>query len=124
MPHKDPQRRKEYQAAYRERNRLQIAKMVKAWRAKKAATDPEWVERRNEDARKRYCPKAGKARYAVRMAVKRGEIVKPDVCEECNEGHFRIEAAHTDYSRPLDIRWLCASCHRRWDLEEPKGGVA
>jgi hypothetical protein len=34
-----------------------------------------------------------------------------------------LEAAHHDYSRPLEVRWLCPPCHRAWDSAQPKGGT-
>lgn len=34
----------------------------------------------------------------------------------------RIEAAHYNYEDPRNVRWLCRSCHVRWDQKEPKGG--
>jgi len=34
-----------------------------------------------------------------------------------------IEAAHHDYDQPLHVRWLCRSCHVRWDKREPKNGT-
>ena len=55
----------------------------------------------------------------VSNAVRRGLLVKAERCEECNSETF-IEAAHSDYSQPLMVRWLCRRCHRRWDAKEPK----
>jgi ribosomal protein L37AE/L43A len=47
-----------------------------------------------------------------RRAVRRGELVPAEHCEEC---------AHYDYSRPLDVRWLCRGCHNRWDVKGHDG---
>lgn len=60
------------------------------------------------------------AGYAVREAVKAGRLVRPSTCEECSATDRRIDAAHHDYSQPLDVRWLCKPCHGRWDRAEPK----
>ncbi len=64
---------------------------------------------RRQDKARRGTPKV-KARDAVRAAVRSGRLGKPDHCEscvrECNpHGH------HRDYSRPLDVEWLCVDCH-------------
>ena len=60
-----------------------------------------------------------KASSAITRAVRQGLLVRPAVCSECGK-QGKIEAAHDDYSKPFDIRWLCISCHRRWDRSEPK----
>lgn len=66
--------------------------------------------------------KARAAQAAVARAIRAGLLHRPVVCSECGyEG--RIEAAHRDYDEPLDVRWLCRSCHARWDWAEPKGGT-
>ena len=56
---------------------------------------------------------------AVRHALKTGKLIKPTTCEQCGQQR-QITAAHRDYSRVLDVRWLCRSCHSRWDHSEPK----
>ena len=56
------------------------------------------------------------ARRLVKRAVKSGELVRPTQCSsDAPEHEGRIEAHHTDYSRPLDVVWLCVSCHRKTD---------
>lgn len=65
---------------------------------------------------------AANAGYAIRVAVKRGQVVKPDSCEQCSKTGVKIEAAHFNYSEKLRVRWLCVPCHRQWDTDEPKGG--
>ncbi len=60
-----------------------------------------------------------KAHAAVQKAVAKGELFRPDVCEKCGEpprGKSKIHAHHADYSKPLDVEWLCAKCHRKAPL--------
>ena len=64
-----------------------------------------------------------RAKLAVRRAVARGRLARPEHCEQCGSGG-PIEAAHHDYSRRLDVRWLCRSCHRTWDRQQPKYAMA
>ncbi len=33
------------------------------------------------------------------------------VCQNCGSGAGRLEAHHADYSKPLDITFLCHACH-------------
>jgi len=56
---------------------------------------------------KKY-PEKFKARYLLRRAVKIGDIIKKP-CEVC--GEIKVHAHHTDYSKPLDVMWLCHKHH-------------
>ena len=54
----------------------------------------------------------------VRDAIKSGELKRPNKCvrcgqkdTKCSDGRSRIQAHHHDYSRPLDVEWICARCH-------------
>lgn len=46
-------------------------------------------------------------------AVRDGRILKPDHCSKCGEFQpsRNIHAHHNDYSKPLDVVWLCVQCH-------------
>lgn len=54
-------------------------------------------------------PEKYKARMAVGNAVRDGRLKKLP-CDVC--GDVESQAHHHDYSKPLDVRWLCFKCHR------------
>ena len=59
-------------------------------------------------------PEAYRAHNILNGRVQRGSVVKSDACERCGAGG-RIEGSHDDYSKPLDVEWLCRSCHMSKD---------
>lgn len=52
----------------------------------------------------------GAARQKLIAAVASGQIVRPSTCSRC-EATAKIHGHHSDYSKPLDVIWLCPSCH-------------
>lgn len=56
-------------------------------------------------------PEKVEAREKLQMAVRVGDIERPDTCEKCGRSDMAIQAHHDDYSQPYDVRWLCAPCH-------------
>lgn len=50
-----------------------------------------------------------KAHILVGNAIRDGRLVRQP-CERCG-GDENIHAHHEDYSKPLDVTWLCNPCH-------------
>lgn len=61
----------------------------------------------------------GRVASAVRRAIEKGVLIRPDRCELCGK-ECKPDAAHHDYSLPLSVHWLCKSCHNQWDHDVPK----
>lgn len=55
-------------------------------------------------------PNKCKAHREVAKGLKNGIIIKPVKCDLC----FcikKLDAHHDDYTKPLEVMWLCRSCH-------------
>jgi hypothetical protein len=63
-----------------------------------------------------------RARATVGNAVKSGKLVKPLDCSKC-QSKLNIEADHHDYSKPLDVTWLCRVCHRKLTSQRKLDGI-
>lgn len=73
-------------------------------------TDEQRLERRAAGRRHRAkYPEKTRARLMVKRAVKSGKIVRQP-CNVC--GDPQAEAHHEDYSKPLEVVWLCFKHHR------------
>ena len=90
--HRDNPERREYNNArsksWRKNNPLRHAELTNAWR------------KRNPEKRS--------AHRKVERAIKSGRLVR-GLCEIC--GSHNVHAHHDDYSKPLDVRWLCPKHH-------------
>jgi hypothetical protein len=56
-------------------------------------------------------PERIEAAWKVQYAIRLGRISKADSCFICRKKDVRIEAHHYDYAKPLDVTWICRSCH-------------
>ena len=103
---KNPEKRKAIWKAHAENNRAAYALGNKRY----------YVRNRAERAAYQRAYRAGNpekddARHAVAYALQVGRITRGP-CEECGSVE-RVQAHHSDYSKPLEIQWLCAYCHGR-----------
>jgi hypothetical protein len=113
------------------RNRASKVGYYRAYDAKRFQADPRVLERH-----KRYQATPG-GKAAVRRiiqkyveanpekraahiklgnAVRDGRVIKPAACQSCSQvpdARHKLHGHHEDYSKPLDVIWLCAACHRR-----------
>lgn len=62
-------------------------------------------------------PQKERAHRAVNNALRDGRLGGMP-CEVC--GASKAEAHHADYSKPLEVRWLCLSHHRELHARDPK----
>ena len=64
----------------------------------------EWKER-NPDKVKAYS--------VVSNSIRDEKLIKPEHCSCCGNktASINLHAHHHDYSKPLDITWLCITCH-------------
>lgn len=72
-------------------------------------------------ARAKQDPWHSAVQRRVFRAVQSGVLIVPGRCSACGV-QSKLDAHHEDYSRPLDVTWLCRACHKqRHSLLEQAG---
>jgi hypothetical protein len=79
-------------------------------------------EKRTDSQRKRRAasPEKYSAHIITSNAIQRGELISQS-CEVCGES--KTQAHHDDYSKPLDVRWLCFAHHQQYHLQLLNAGA-
>jgi ribosomal protein S27AE len=81
------------------------------------ANNPNWkggVSKDNMRYKKRYAaknPSKIRAHAIISNKIRTGSIERQP-CEMCGAG--KTHGHHDDYSKPLEVRWLCRRCHYDW----------
>ncbi len=90
-------------------NKLARYEYLKKWKAKNLE---KYHAFQRKGQKKWYMKNREKLRayWKLKCAVERGEIVRPKQCSKC-PFVGKIQGHHTDYSKPLDVMWLCKRCH-------------
>ena len=100
-------------------NKRERAKKVSEYKNRLRKENPEKFDSVFHKARKNYRKNHhdkylanGKLQYALDT----GKVIRPNKCSMCGiecipQGH------HYDYTKPLDVIWLCAKCHSMIHVE-------
>ena len=65
-----------------------------------------------DNYKKRY-PLKYASRVITGNAIRSGKLIRASNCSECGSKE-KIEGHHDDYTKPLEVRWLCEKCHKNW----------
>ena len=102
MPYKDKQAERKYMKAYRLTHKEYFKEKLKAYALANKNKLAETLKRYAKNNREKI-----RARQNLYYAIKVGKIKKA-TCEICGKP---AEAHHEDYSKALEVRWLCRKHH-------------
>lgn len=91
-----------------------VALWVKNNREKKRQHNMDYFKRHPQDKKKKSAeyrikyPEKNKAHQLVQTAIRTGHLVSQP-CKVCN--NINSHAHHEDYSKPLNVEWLCHTHH-------------
>lgn len=116
-----PNERREW-VSRRDRERVRANERARHERHKnkRNALHREWTAQNPERAAEikrewaRRNPEKRSAHNALWRAIKKGEL-QPQPCEVC--GAAEAEGHHEDYSKPLEVVWLCDAHHKARHVE-------
>lgn len=86
--------------------------------------DPNWVELDRKKNIARFAENAEQmvkqtCRLETQKAIRHG-VLKYLPCEVCGLDDASVQAHHDDYSKPLEVRWLCSWHHAQHHKNEKK----
>lgn len=106
---------------YREKHKSRQALYYRSWYAQNGRKrTPQQLDSSREWASKNK--RKVKAQGSLRYAVKTGKITKPAFCQNCFR-ETKLHGHHENYSKPYDVMWLCASCHKIAHQKIVKSGL-
>ncbi len=97
---------------WQSKNKDKVAASYKKWRT----NNPHKSNMRDKRYRERN-PLKRKARLAVSYAIQTGELTRPSNCESCFTA-CKPQGHHEDYTKLLEVEWLCTKCHTEADKEK------
>lgn len=104
-----------YNQRYYIEHRDLIREQAREYFATHPRPSPYWQnpEQYKAGARRRREQKPLEAKASAKLgrAIASGQIIRPKTCEDC-EQEKRLDGHHDDYSKPLEVKWLCRSCHQ------------
>lgn len=71
------------------------------------------AKKRGMDAYRKRHPMIYASHIISQKAVTNGLLVKASNCSACDSPE-KIEGHHDDYTKPMEVRWLCEGCHKEW----------
>lgn len=102
---------------HRDRNRTNKAERVIKNR-ERINSDPEkrkmYNQKRNEWSKRNNSKRLAHGKLS--RAVLKGTVKREYNCSKCGSDN-KVEAHHEDYSKPLEVVWLCSKCHHARHVE-------
>lgn len=101
-------------------NKKERVQMCKEYKERLRKENPEKFDEVFHGIRKRYRKnhsEADRAHNILNDALRYGKIERPNKCVMCQK-ECKPQAHHYDYSKPLDVLWLCVRCHANVHKEE------
>jgi len=93
---RDKDKKRQYNQAFMSRDR--------------AKTPEKYRNRERVQSHKRDNCEKRKARQVMNSAIRSGKLRRADACNRCGMIK-KLTGHHYDYTKPLDVEWLCYSCH-------------
>lgn len=84
----------------------------------------EWFDNNKEkaNARSRNWRSRNKekirAEWKVKEAIRQKKLIRPEACSICDSVNKNIQGHHPDYSKPLEVIWVCPECHWKLDRKQ------
>ena len=114
--YKNKERTRQYRIENKEHIREKELKYHKKNKDKLLSYDKAYCKKNRKKILKRRwknTPQQMQTRKTLGYAVSSGKIFKPNKCKKCGKKFpkKKIHGHHFNYSKPLEVFWLCQKCH-------------
>ncbi len=94
-----------YDKKHKELHKEEALKYSKKWKSRNPGKQTKYAKTYINKYPEKY-----KAHQAVRDAVREGRLIK----KPCKCGCIKVQGHHEDYSKLLEVEWMCQPCHKEY----------